>query len=86
MSGLFGCLFTLFFFFIFIAFGLFRMIGDLLFGSGRRSASPFREAPRPDDDRHTNARQRETQQAAGRKGEKIFEQHEGEYVDFEEIK
>lgn len=91
MQSLLGCLFILIFGFLFFLFAVFRSTISLLFGA-RQAARGFQSqsSARADEQRaqtvsgnahHEHARQNSRQRRSG----KIFEQNEGEYVDFEEV-
>lgn len=84
MFSLLGYLFILFF--IILIFGL-SIIGRILrtiFGFGRRARSTFSSSANHSDN-HTQHRSNHTESRAPKR-KKIFEENEGEYVEFEEIK
>ena len=84
-ASIFFFLFLFFLFLIIIGGSLLRGIINLLFGRREPRYSPTGQAT---SSAHSDTRTSHSQQSASssKKREKIFDESEGEYVDFEEIK
>ena len=87
-SGIFFFIFLFFLFLIIIGGSLLRGILNLLFGSRttRRQYTTQEAYGQAQGQARQSTQSQQTSTSTGKKRDKIFDDSEGEYVDFEEIK